>query len=87
MTKFISFLAPHLNAYREFCYASNRWSAHTESILRIFDRYCSENHADSENLTQEIISEWCKERASPVILVAREFTPYIHLLSIYRTEI
>ncbi len=64
MTKFVSFLAPHLNAYREFCCASERWSAHTESVLRIFDRYCHESHAGSDSLTQGIINEWCKQRTS-----------------------
>lgn len=64
MTEFVSFLAPHLNAYRDFCCTSERWSAHTESVLRIFDRYCHESHAGTDSLTQGIINEWCKQRTS-----------------------
>lgn len=61
MSKFISFLAPLMQAYVFYRKASGYWDeASYEPNLVLFDRHCKKY--PTEFLSQEMVDGWCKKR-------------------------
>ena len=64
MNKFQSFLAHDMEAFRYFQKASGRWSSSYEDNLRYFDRNLTQIYPYAETLTQEMVDNWCAQRAT-----------------------
>jgi len=64
MTEFISVLAPRMQDYIRYMQASDHWNESSYELnLKLFDRYCHKNHPCAEELTQEMVNGWCRQRA------------------------
>ena len=65
MSRFQSFLSPHIESYITFRKAALRWNEITyESNLALFDKHCFTEHPKSGALTQEMVEQWCAQRAT-----------------------
>ena len=63
MSKFKSFLSNQIHDYIMFQKASDHWNESSyEGNLLLFDRYCIKNYPNQQELTQEIVDNWCKKR-------------------------
>lgn len=63
MNKFISFLAPLMNAYVFYRKASGQWNEVSyEQNLILFDRYCRKQYPGAKYLSQETVDGWCRKR-------------------------
>jgi len=62
MSKFISFLAPLIEAYIFYQKSSNRWSESSYVKIVSFDRYCKKQYPKADDLTQEMVNSWCSKR-------------------------
>jgi len=63
MSKFTSFLAPHIHAYIFYRKASLHWNnASYEPNLLLFERYCKTHYQVATCLSQEMVDQWCHKR-------------------------
>jgi integrase len=63
MNKFISSLAPLIQAYVFYRKASGHWNeASYEPNLVLFDRYCKRQFPQAAHLSQEMVDGWCHKR-------------------------
>lgn len=60
MSKFISPLAPLMQAFISYRKASGRWNeASYEVNLSLFDKYCDKHFPDASELSQGMTDSWC----------------------------
>ncbi len=63
MAEFRSFFAPLFKSFIYYRKASGRWNSSSyEPFLILFDRFCALNYPEDEELTQEMVDSWCKQR-------------------------
>lgn len=62
MRKFISFLAPNIDAFISFKKAADRWNDTYDIQLSLFDKYCRRQYPDAKVLTQDMVDNWCAKR-------------------------
>jgi len=63
MSRFISFLTPHLTDFVYFRKASGNWNTSSYELnLKLFDRFIAVNYPETDTLTQEIADNWCRKR-------------------------
>jgi site-specific recombinase XerD len=64
MTEFKSFLAPFISLFISFREASKRWNNNYTIFISLFDKYCYQNHQHDTELTQEMVDNYCRKRAT-----------------------
>ncbi len=63
MAEFRSSFAPLFQSFVHYRKASGRWnSASYEPFLILFDRFCASNYPDGNELAQEMVDSWCRQR-------------------------
>jgi site-specific recombinase XerD len=62
MREYISRIAPLMREFEQYRLASGRWSENYNLYLSLFDRHCSSNHTNNDELVQEMIDTWCVQR-------------------------
>jgi integrase len=62
MSKFRSFLAPHIESFIAYRKASENWNINYEHMLRSFDKYCATFYSDAEFLLQEMVDNWSAKK-------------------------
>jgi len=63
LNKYISFLAPLMQAYVSYQKASEHWNeASYEPNLILFDRYCRKQYPEAVHLSLEMVDGWCHKR-------------------------
>lgn len=63
--KFISFLAPAMYQYRDYCIKTGNYCDGNFERIHYFDTYCSENHIDESSL-QTATDKWFQKRESEI---------------------
>lgn len=85
MSRFLSFLAPHLTDFVCFRKASGNWNTSSYGLnLRLFDKFIAMNYPGADTLTQEMADNWCRKRDTEMnnscrsrIYVAISFIRYL----------
>ena len=63
MSNFQSSIAPLIHSFIRYRKASDHWNESSyEPNLLIFERYCLKNYPGFEELTQEMVDNWCRQR-------------------------
>ena len=62
MSQYISFMKDKFNEFENYRTKIKCWSKNYPNYLKAFDKYCALNYPTSENLTQEMVDNWCKKR-------------------------
>lgn len=62
MHKYRSFLCAIILKFIDFMTASQHWSDSYALFLLMFDKYLARHYPDSNELTQEMVDDWCKPR-------------------------
>jgi len=64
MSKFTSFLTPHIESFIRYRKASGNWNDFYEIIMHRFDKYCAKSYPTESTLTQRMVDTWCKQRGT-----------------------
>ena len=62
MVGYSRLLGGYIEKYSKYCEASGLWTNHTERQIRYFDKFCQEYAPEADELTQEMVDEWCGKR-------------------------
>jgi len=66
MREYSSFLALQIQTYSAFQRASDRFGTTWETSLFLFDNHLKTNYPQAEELSQEMVDSWCKQRETEI---------------------